>query len=214
MPIQKVCVVCGKVFSVPPTREKTAKACSHKCAISVRAKSIERKITVVCEHCKLPFKIPRSHKNRRVYCSTDCMLVADRYRKLRSDRISGYGNPRWTGGEAKHKDGYVYKRAQQHPFRSNGYVLKHRLVMEEALKEKDPTHRFLVEINGEMYLNPALVVHHIDGDRRNNRVRNLLICTPQTHRRIHTNCTIEDGTYWPDNIHKSRLFKTKDKGNE
>ena len=39
-------------------------------------------------------------------------------------------------------------------------------------------------------------LHHIDGDKLNNVVGNLLLVTPVEHKRIHSGCRFIDGVWW------------------
>lgn len=75
----------------------------------------------------------------------------------------GPDNPGWKGG--RHKDGSGYWAVRvpaDDPLasmrRTNGYVTEHRLVVARALGRP---------------LLPSETVHHIDGDRANNRLENL-----------------------------------------
>ena len=81
----------------------------------------------------------------------------------------------WKGGIVNHADGYFYERAFGHPYSANGYVLQHRLIMENYLREHIPDSEHLVEIEGVKYLQPACVIHHIDGNRKNNNLDNLMV---------------------------------------
>lgn len=65
--------------------------------------------------------------------------------------------------------GYIYIRCPEHPNKTTGkYVLEHRLVLEKSLKR---------------YLHQDEIVHHINGNRQDNRLRNLAIVTHNTHER-------------------------------
>lgn len=67
----------------------------------------------------------------------------------------------WNGGRRVTEDGYIYVKQNDHPFATkSGYVLEHRLVMEEQLGR---------------YLRPEEVVHHKDKNRQNNHPDNLLV---------------------------------------
>lgn len=63
--------------------------------------------------------------------------------------------------------------------------MEHRLVLEEHLRATDPESPFLISVYGVLYLRPEFHVHHIDGDKTNNVVSNLMAVTPDEHRRIH-----------------------------
>lgn len=197
MPVKKVCVVCGKDFYVPPCREKKASTCSDVCAIVVRAKSRERKVTKVCPGCGIEFTMPKSHFERRVYCSTECKFKSDESTSKMSDRISGDKNPMWNGGETAHSAGYIYKLATHHPFASNGYVFKHRLIMEEWLKKESPDSKFLIKLGESLFLSPDANVHHIDEDKKNNRKRNLAVMSNSSHRTLHQGGQLSKEDYWP-----------------
>src|SRR6185312_9806410 len=65
-------------------------------------------------------------------------------------------NATWKGGTYYHSDGYVYEYAPDHPAAASakGYVLQHRLVMEDKL--------------GRL-LKPSELVHHINEVKDDNR---------------------------------------------
>lgn len=78
-------------------------------------------------------------------------------------RPTGPENGRWKGGRYATKQGYIFvypsvKDLNYCTPMSNGYVQEHRLVMGRALGRK---------------LTPKETVHHINGDRADNRLENL-----------------------------------------
>jgi hypothetical protein len=78
---------------------------------------------------------------------------------------------RYKGAKGKCSQwGYMMIRMPQHPFATNGYVREHRLVMEKFIGR---------------YLDPRELVHHIDGNKKNNSIDNLKIVSMSEHRRIH-----------------------------
>ena len=209
LPDKKVtltCEVCGKAFQVPLCRALTAKTCSNECAVIVRAKSRERKVKCICEHCGKVFDVPQSVAKRKVYCSRECQYASDKFRTEQRGRFLGNKNPMWKGGTIQHSGGYMCKHIPEHPFASNGYVFKHRLRIEEWLREEDPDSKYLIRMGDNLYLSPDYVVHHLDWNRKNNRRRNLIVCSSSVHGKIHNGTYPEPGTYWPDNA-KIKLGK-------
>lgn len=83
----------------------------------------------------------------------------------------------WKGGDIIWGK-YEWLRKPAHPRARNGYVPKHRFIMEQVLKR---------------FLRDDEFVHHNDGNPLNNRFYNLQIVTANEHARIHK------GTYSPLN---------------
>lgn len=80
----------------------------------------------------------------------------------------GENNPSWKGGRRVDDNGYVQLLMPEHPFAKDGYVAEHRYVVEERTKRYDPNNPLLTEVDGEKYLSPESVVHHIDEVKTNN----------------------------------------------
>lgn len=196
MAVKNKCEVCGSEFSVSPCRANSAKACSKECRLIVAAKSRSRpKIELTCKRCGKSFIERQCHAERRVFCSMECRN-AD-YLESSPKRI-GKDNPAWKGGRILRSDGYLYISSYEHPFTSNGYVLEHRIVIEESMRKMNPTHHFMVEIEGDVYLMPDIDVHHLDHNKANNDQSNLVACTKQAHKDIHSGRLTEIGQVWPE----------------
>jgi hypothetical protein len=198
MPIDKTCVVCGITFKVPPVRAKTATTCSNKCAYVVRGQSNKRRVTINCARCGKPFEVPFCHRARRRYCSHGCRDGSPDYKALHKQQSTGGGNGNWKGGKTS-ASGYSMRRVT-HPFAANGngYVMEHRLTIEDVMRRCVPDHPFLVEIDGVRYLRREIHVHHIDGDKCNNAFENLVAMTQVAHWATHHGFTPKQKTYWPE----------------
>lgn len=121
----------------------------------------------ICPSCKGEF---RTHRSVRKFCSCRCYGVASRGRKVLSDR-SGRHNPNWKGGRRIDKGGYIMVYRPTHPFcTSDGYVREHRLVMEKKLRR---------------YLNTEEVVHHLNKNPSDNRLKNLRLLSRIEHNFHH-----------------------------
>lgn len=79
----------------------------------------------------------------------------------------GSNSHRWKGGKIKHTSGYVRIYSPDHLFKDNqGYVFEHRLVMEKYIGR---------------YLTKEEHIHHINGIKDDNRIKNLQILSHSEH---------------------------------
>ena len=181
------CQICGKPFKVPRCRVHKATTCSHECSVVYRANSLKKdKVHMVCPACGITFLVHQSQSVYRKYCSRQCKEQTDGLIARQERRSRGENNGMWKGGTSARSDGYVYENSYAHPFAApNGYVLQHRLVMEQHLRRTNPDSSCLVRIEDNVYLRPDLVVHHKNFDRKDNRIENLEVLSNGDHQRLH-----------------------------
>lgn len=79
-------------------------------------------------------------------------------------------NPNWNGGKTISSHGYAKIKRPDHPEADpNGYVYEHRLVAEKKLRR---------------LLRKGEIVHHIDGNKRNNDPSNIEVCASIAHHKV------------------------------
>lgn len=108
--------------------------------------------------CKKPIKINRHYKSKGI----------PKYTRGHQNR--GENNGKWKGGKVINVQGYRLIKKFDHPNSHDGYVLEHRLLAENVLG------RFLTKHE---------VVHHINKNILDNRLKNLTILSKGDHGRIH-----------------------------
>lgn len=96
---------------------------------------------------------------------------SEKWLKKLSIKMKGNNNPTWKGGKIVTKEGYILVRAPEHPnAKQNGYVHEHRLVM--SLRLGRP-------------LTSDEHIHHINGNKADNRIENLKLVSNGEHRKEH-----------------------------
>lgn len=118
-----------------------------------------------CKECRAFFALARKEQ---IYCSKSCASV-----KKRKDRAGKRLGLRvgWTYATWVDKDGYVLRYAGLHPF-SDG-----RLNIRENVR--------LMELRVGRHLFSDEMVHHRNGDRKDNRLENLQLMTRSEHSKLH-----------------------------
>lgn len=130
-----------------------------------KARADKRKHPKTCEVCALDF-LGRTATSR--CCSRSCSAkLAHMEGRANSLAAIGPDNPAWRGGK-RHQDGYILTWVPQGtPGRqARGYMMEHRLVMQEHLGR------------------PLLaweIVHHRNGVKDDNRIGNLEVVTRARH---------------------------------
>lgn len=205
---QRLCLTCSEPFDVPPTSKRMfcSTACQPRRSHSTKPRPL---VTVECAKCGTQFQRKaweveqRRAKGWSMYCSTACRDAVKRGRKgtkvkasvtltcpkcgrefevsppseARRRRYCSTDCARWTGGRLPEPrkrsltvDGYVnvYLPPGQRPPGAERYTrhAEHRVVMARVLGR---------------WLKPNEVVHHINGDRIDNRPENLQLRTINSH---------------------------------
>lgn len=121
--------------------------------------------------------VPNGHKfseerNLKLRESRKGYRMSEEQKKLISEsRSSNYNGLNGYGHTKQLKNGYVLAYCPKHPnAHKDGYVLLHTVVMEQHLGR---------------YLERNEVAHHINHDRQDNRIENLMLMNRKEHMSMH-----------------------------
>jgi dUTP pyrophosphatase len=161
---------------------------------------------LTCPICgkKFHLKPYRIKKYKNHYCSRECHKEAKKEymsgEKNHQFGIKGKDNASWKSDRKLTHYGYLAIRTPNHPFApKDGFVLEHRLIAEKYLLTEENS----IEIDGKKYLRQEYDVHHIDFDRRNNKIENLKVMTKSEHKSLH--CKLN-----PNKTNKKGQFMEKE----
>jgi hypothetical protein len=113
---------------------------------------------------KQPYRFRHNHHRKGKECTQEHKA------KLGVAQFGEKGS-NWKGGRFPDTAGYILVWSKEHPQAdSKGYVREHRLVYEEYHK---------------CCILPMIDVHHIDGNKQNNDINNLMPLSRREHGRIH-----------------------------
>lgn len=162
--ITKRCKYCNREFSRPSWKAKYQKFCSVECANSaLLGKKKKKPIIKICPICKKEFTLSCWLSKRRTYCSNTC---AGKSRK---------GKPGYPKAKGKHSSCY------------RGPIKKHNGVWDYDEKGRFRLiHRILMEKQIKRELKKSEIIHHINGDKFDNRIKNLYLCHNRSeHINVH-----------------------------
>ena len=187
--VEYICERCGKVCTANSESLKR-KYCSHECANKTRWEKAEKKRkTIICAVCGRSFEVipgdARVKNNSIKYCSKKCMGEANKTGKTikcencgkafystrrrfcciecaRAFRIKNYEHKTYK------ENGYIVEFLNG--YNKKGNIKQHRRIMEEYLGRR---------------LEPDEIVHHINGDKTDNRIENLKVMKRGAHSALH-----------------------------
>lgn len=111
-------------------------------------------------------------------------------KRTKSEQQSGERSVGWKGGIHKKSNGYIEIYCPSHPnANKRKSVYEHQLVAEKKLGR---------------YLKNGEVVHHIDMNKSNNAVDNLIVLTNQNHMKLHS--LLKNGMSFQDAIKKVEVI--------
>ncbi len=184
--VKRSCEVCGKAFRVKPCRIRKGggRYCSKECqAVAYRLNPPRARTTIIvrCDFCGSDIERKPSMVSATNFCSRTC---ANLYHRL---RMRGKGNPHYVHGNSPEEYSAEYRRVQ--PLvrvRDGNKCRKCGATCEECGK--------------------ALTVHHVNCDKTDDRIENLVSLCQWCHSSMHGGEDIERkwAAYWSQQLNGSR----------
>lgn len=206
--LTKPCLHCGQSFLGMPSDLERRKFCSRKCASlhQSETRTGQKKkewIKIPCQQCGKEFQItPAWYRNgRRKFCSKTCQKKAPikrhfgrrqstESRAKLSEKAKGRylreNSSQWKGGRYLTQSGYVGVMIEILP--------PEMQALARIMSKKDKyiqEHRIVAAFTAKRPLTPSEVVHHLNGDKSDNRPENLIIVDRKDHSVLHRKVELE-----------------------
>ena len=189
MSYQYKCENCGAVKETK-YKSQAKRFCSHKCANEYQWKTKpQKRISITCQTCGKVFEvIPGDHrlKNNGIkYCSKECANEGLKSGKIASCKECGkeFYTTRHQFCSRECASIYRSKHAPKKTYKENGYLVVH--IKGYNKKGNAKLHRVIMEEFLGRKLSADEVVHHINGDKTDNRIENLMVMSRDEHSLLH-----------------------------
>ncbi len=167
----RICKECG----INPVKSRRGFLCSRKCYALHRSrvyvgnkhpqwKGGVSALKIKCKACNQIF----TSRAGAELCSVKCMGIWQRLNGTKRREKNGM----WRGGKYTDPRGYIFLLRPEEPGANKaGYIMEHRLKMQKKIGRP---------------LEKWEVVHHINENKSDNRLKNLRLMTKREHDRMHT----------------------------
>jgi len=170
--ISKTCLTCSSIFCVPAYRYNTAKFCSYKCMGQSSRKTFEKE----CEICSSVFTFIATRIDKAKYCSRICYYKS-MSKKGSVKQICKNCNSEFLKSPCKKNKKFCSKECLTNHTK-NTYKDSFSSVR-AFLKRSGRLSK--CQICGFDSVPEIMGVHHIDRNRKNNNIENLMVLCPNCH---------------------------------
>ena len=179
--IEKICLNCGNEFSIPQCRDFREHCCSSECKRKLREKkkAVRDRKCLQCGRIFRPRQYQLDHGQGK-FCSDACSKKSTVGRKQSKEwidkRVESFKNSEYYKANKKGRD---------NPCFLESYIRGGYRYVTDSNGVKIQEHRYVVELSLGRSLRRDEVVHHIDGDKHNNDLSNLMIVNWSGHLKMH-----------------------------
>lgn len=178
--INKICPICGNEFSVNFCHRNRYITCSHKCGGIYRLKP---PIENICFNCGISFISKKYKRIKAIYCSRDCsakshkkgkILICFNCKKEFYCPVGLMNKRKYCSNKCRLIDWNKKSIKAEMPgsYRQNAYKIYEKKCYDCGISDER-----------------ILVIHHIDGNRKNGKIKNLIPVCHNCHCIRHINLT-------------------------
>jgi hypothetical protein len=178
--INRICPVCETKYSIPYCHRKRYKTCSYKCCGIYKRKPT---IINICKVCKIEFICKKSRTKQQNHCSRECAKISNKSGKILiclNCSISFYCpnnllyKRKYCSNKCRllHWNKESLKKQMPGSYQENAWKIYERKCYDCGLNDKR-----------------VLVIHHIDGNRKNGKINNLIPVCHNCHCLRHIKLT-------------------------
>lgn len=169
------CLQCNGPYSTPHYRKHLSKYCSRRCtALATRVAYVTK-----CTICNKEFEHIASRCNKAKYCSTGCYNKAQIGRGLTEYECKHCGKKFQDSKSCKRK--YCSKacvgKESKKTWKGKFTTVRKNMIARGLLEK--------CQLCGFDECKEILGVHHVDGNRNNNELSNLMVLCPNCHSMQH-----------------------------
>ena len=135
------------------------------------------RITLICEQCGKKYEVKKSHKNRSKYCSRECFNKSKKGKIPKNIKIAQVNSPIKSGKDNINWKGGIYK----YPAEWTGEIRR------QVFARDNNCCKDCGKIGKKR---SDLIVHHIDFDKQNCLLNNLILLCRSCHMKRHWNAGI------------------------
>jgi len=184
---ERICNFCEKKYSVSKKEIKRTRYCSRLCANRANVKAFAEKqrknrIKKECPTCKKIFSVKPSHDKKRKYCSSNCRIKDLNIEKIciccgkdfivwKSRKIA-----KFCSNECRYK---IHSQCMPQHDKHPNFTTGNRTYRRYAFRHLEKKCFLCEKTEGK------IDVHHIDGNRDNNDLKNLQVVCRSCHCKIH-----------------------------
>lgn len=197
--VEYTCEECGKICNAK-SKSLVKRFCSHKCANIHRWKDKEKKQEkLICKCCGKEFFIKscdyRLKHSEIKYCSKECSNEGLKTGQIVGCQYCGkqFYSTRKTFCSRECVNHYRSEHSQHRTHYENGYLIEY--VKDYNKKGNVKQHRRIMEEHLGRKLTKDEVVHHINGNKSDNRIENLQVMSRGEHSSLHRKQEKEKGKH-------------------